>query len=273
MNHGRRLWFHRAILLAGLIFLFFPLWGDTFAQTEKEPNDEAGQANLLPLNTEIKGFANTDGDEDWYALTIPAPGLDILVIEVSGIAEIDLSLRLYEAGRTDEYIIKMDGNKEGKGEKIVRMRQRPGKFLIRVDAAGTNQSEPYTLRAGKPTKPPASEAEVAQALRKALDYLASEQTKEGYFGDDHVGKSGLVVMALLGGKCTGKDYSKSIQAGLRYLQSQFDEGTLYEGGPKASWTGATDGMYSHAIATLAAIEAIAELKDAKLKPMAEQALQ
>ncbi|MGQ9673645.1 MAG: hypothetical protein ACUVV5_11045 [Candidatus Aminicenantales bacterium] len=90
--------------------------------TEREPNNEARQANPLPLNTEIKGFVSVDGDEDWYELTIPAPGLDILVIGVSGVADIDLSLRLYDASRADEYIIEMDGNKKGEGEKIVRMR-------------------------------------------------------------------------------------------------------------------------------------------------------
>ncbi len=260
--------------LSGLILLaILVICPRLSAQTESEPNNEPKQANPLPLNTVIKGFANVDGDEDWYALTIPAPGLDILVIEVSGVREIDLGLRLYDAASTDEYLIKMDEYKEDKGEKIVRMKQRPGKFLIRVGAEGTNPDEPYTLRAGKPLSPPASQAEVTAALKKALDYLAAEQTKEGYFGEDHVGKSGLAIMALIGGKCTGKDYTRSIQAGLRYLQSQFDEGPLYDGGPRASWKGASDGMYSHAIATLAAIEAIAELKEAKLKPMTEDALQ
>ena len=269
--HKLRFW--PGILLTGIFLLSFLMSGQLSAQAEAEPNDEAKQANPLPLNTVIKGFANTDDDEDWYALTIPAPGLDILVIEVSGIADIDLKLRLLEATNLDEYIISMDGNKEGKGEKIVRMKQRPGKFLIRVDAEGTNPSEPYTLRAGKPVSPPASQAEVTRALRKALDYLAAEQTKEGYFGEDHVGKSGLAIMALIGGKCTGQDYARSIQAGLGFLQSQFDDGPLYDGGPKSGWKNASDGMYSHAIATLAAIEAQSELKDTKLKPMAEQALQ
>jgi hypothetical protein len=273
MNSYLKSRFRRGIILTGIFLLSFLVYGQLSAQTEAEPNDEANQANQLTLNKEIKGFANEDGDEDWYTLTVPAPGLDILVIEVSGIPEINLDLRLYDASKPDDYIIKMDENEEGKGEKIVRMKQRPGKFLIRIDFPGTNPNESYTLRAGKPVSPPASQAEVTEALRKALDYLVSTQTKEGYFDEDHVGKSGLAVLALIGGKCTGKDYSRSIQAGLGYLQSQFDDRLLYEGGPKASWEGASDGMYSHAIATLAAIEALSELKDTKLKPMAEDALQ
>jgi hypothetical protein len=273
MNCYLKSGFLRGILSTGIFLLCFFAFGQLFAQTEVEPNNEPGQANALTLNKEMKGFANEDGDDDWYALTIPAPGLDILVIEVSAISEVNLILRLYDAKKPDDYLISMDGGEEGQEEKIVRLRQGPGKFLIRVEAAGTNPDEPYTLRAGKPASPPASQAEVTQALKKALDYLVSKQVKEGYFEEEHVGKSGLAVMALFGGKCTGTDYSRSIQAGLRYLQSQFDDGLLYDGGPRASWKGASDGMYSHAIATLAFIEALSELKDTKLKPMTEDAVQ
>lgn len=259
--------------MGGLILVAFFLCPRLSAQTESEPNNEPKQASPLPLNQEIRGFINEDGDEDWYVLNIPAPGLDILVIEVAGVSGVDLELRLYDPKNTDEYLIKMDGNKEDKGEKIVRMKQAAAKYLIRVTGDSSNADESYNLRAGKPLSPPASQAEVTAALRKALDYLVSEQTKEGCFDEDHVGKSGLAIMALIGGKCTGKDYSRSIQAGLRYLQSQFDDGLLYDGGPKSSWKNASDGMYSQAIATLAAIEAVSELKDTKLKPMAEDALQ
>lgn len=258
---------------AGIFLSIFLLSSQLVAQTEKEPNDELKQANPLALNQEIKGFVNQERDDDWYALTVPAPGVDILVIEISGVSGFDFELRFYDARKPDDDLIEMDMNDEGGGEKIVRMKQLPGKYLIRVRGDGTNSSEPYILRVGKPTSPPVSPAEVTQALRKALDYLVSKQTPEGYFDADHVCISGLAILALLGGKCTGNDYVKNIQSGLRYLQSQSDDGPLYEGGPKASWEDAEDGMYSHAIATLTTIEAIAELKDPKLKPMAEEAIQ
>ncbi|MGB7295497.1 MAG: VWA domain-containing protein [Candidatus Aminicenantales bacterium] len=240
---------------------------------EKEPNDEAKQANPLTLNEEIKGFVNEDGDADWYALTVPAPGLDILVIEVSGLPEIDLDLSLYEAPGSGDPLVSIDKNREGRGEKIVRMKQRPGKYFIGIEADGTNPNQPYTLRAGKPTASPASPGEVTEALRKALDYLVSKQTEEGYYDEDHVGKSGLAILALIGSNCTGQDYSRSIRAGLGYVQSHFDDGLLYDGGPQASWEAESDGMYTHAIATLAVIEALSELKETKLKPMAEQGIQ
>jgi hypothetical protein len=72
-------------------FLFCPIQAQQ--ATEKEPNNEMSQANPLTLNREITGYADPEDDEDWYLLTIPAPGVDILVVEVSGIPDPDLRRR------------------------------------------------------------------------------------------------------------------------------------------------------------------------------------
>jgi hypothetical protein len=116
MNCYLKSGFLRGILSTGIFLLCFFAFGQLFAQTEVEPNNEPGQANALTLNKEMKGFANEDGDDDWYALTIPAPGLDILVIEVSAISEVNLILRLYDAKKPDDYLISMDGGEEGQEE-------------------------------------------------------------------------------------------------------------------------------------------------------------
>ena len=242
---------------------------------EKEPNDEAGQANPIALNGEVKGFAGEDRDEDWFALTIPEPGVENLVVEVTGIPGVELCLEFLAPG--EEESNEMNQAEDGGGETIVRMRLKPGKYLIKVRAkAGTNPDMSYTLRALKSPRPAASPGEVAAALRKALDFLEKSQESEGYFIQDHPGTSGLAVMALIGGKCVPKDYSKTIRAGLRYLQSRFDKTPLYEGGagaaPQAGWSRADDQMYTHAIATLALIEAVVEMKETGLKPMAEEGL-
>ncbi len=251
-------------------FLFCPVQAQQ--ATEKEPNNEMSQANPLTLNREITGYADPEDDEDWYLLTVPEPGVDILVVEVSGIPDVDLSLEVLTSG--EEESEEMNGNEEGGGEAIVRLRQKKGKYYIRVRARGGNASTPYTLRAGKPLQTPASPAEVTQALRKALDFLASRQEADGYFQEDHPGKSGLAIMALIGGKCVPKDYSKPIQAGLGYLRSQYYAEPLFEdsAAPQGAWSYASDGMYTHAIATLAFIEAFSELKDSGLKTMTEGAL-
>jgi len=251
-------------------FIFCPVQAQQ--ATEKEPNNEMSQANPLTLNREITGYADPEDDEDWYLLTVPEPGIDILVVEVSGIPDADLSLEVLTLG--EEESEEMNGNEAGGGEAIVRMRQKAGKYHIRVRTNGANAGTPYTLRAGKPLQTPASPAEVTQALRKALDFLASRQEAEGYFGEDHPGKSGLAIMALIGGKCVPKDYSKSIQTGLGYLRSQYYAEPLFEdsAAPQGAWSYASDGMYTHAIATLAFIEALSELKDSGLKTMTEGAL-
>ena len=108
-----------------LLFLYIPLGAQQAA--EKEPNNEASQANPLPLNGEIRGYANEREDEDWYLLNIPAPGMDILLIDVSGVPGIDLTMTLYDAA--GKALLAMDGRKEAEGETIVRLRQPPGKLL------------------------------------------------------------------------------------------------------------------------------------------------
>jgi hypothetical protein len=257
------------------IIVFLSLISAAPAQqaTEKEPNEEMSQANPLTLNREITGYADPEDDEDWYLLTIPEPGVDILVVEVTGVPAVDLRLEVRAPG--EEESEEMNGNGEGGGEAIVRLRQKAGKYHIRVRTRrGANAGTPYTLRAGKSLQTPASPAEVTQALRKALDFLALRQEAEGYFEEEHPGKSGLALMALIGGKCVPKDYSQSIQAGLRYLRSEYSTELLFEdsAAPQGAWSYASDGMYTNAIATLAFIEAFSELKDPGLKPMTEGAL-
>ncbi len=257
-----------ALLLA---IAFIPLQAQQAA--EKEPNNEASQANPISLNKEIQGYADVEQDEDWYLLTIPEPGIDILAIEVTGVPDVDFRLEVRAPGEEEQF--EMNAGEAGGGEALVRMKQRAGKYLIRVRATlGANMDTPYTLRAGKLTRPPASEAEVGQALKKALDFLASAQEADGYFGHDHPGISGLAILALIGGRCVPKDYSRPIQSGLRYLQSKFDQTPLFEGGaaPQTCWTQTDDRMYTHAIATLALIEALVEKKESSLKPMTEAAI-
>jgi hypothetical protein len=243
---------------------------------EKEPNNEPGQANVaLPLNGEVRGFAAEAGDEDWFTLTIPEPGIDNLVVDVTGVAGVELCLEILAPGEEQSH--EMNQAEDGGGETIVRLRQSAGKYLVKVRAkSGSNSDTPYTLRARKSPRPAASPAEVAAALRKALDFLERRQESEGYFIQDHPGTSGLAVMALIGGKCVPKDYSKAIRSGLRYLQSRFDKTPVYAGSagaaPLAGWSTADDRMYSHAIATLALVEAIAEMNEPGLRPMAEEGL-
>jgi hypothetical protein len=243
---------------------------------EKEPNNEPAQANPLPLNSPITGFANEEGDEDWYLVTIPAPGMDILVIEVEGPQDVDFILSFCDAGGKELSV--MDGRHEPEGENLVRLRQPPGKFLVKVLAGrGTNTDRPYTLRVGKPDRPPATDEEVRKALIKALDFIASKQQEDGSWPGYEQAGTGLAIMSFIGGKCVQKDYSAKVKAALDYLRSQFTPGSNYpEGSEEAAKNGGmfgTNNMYQHAIATLGIIEALADLNDSSLEPMAAEAIQ
>lgn len=261
-----------ALILSTLISL--PLWGQQ--ATEKEPNNEASQANPLPLNGEIKGYANEREDEDWYQLIIPAPGMDIMIIDVSGVPGINLSMTLYDAAGKE--LLAMDGRKEAEGETIVRLRQPPGKFLVNVVAFGESHTdEPYTLRAGKPDRPPATDEEVRKALVKALDYLVSKQQEDGSWPHYEQAGAGLATMSFIGGKCVQKDYSAKIRAGLDFLRSQFTPGSSFpDGSEEQAKNGGmfgTNNMYEQAIATLGVIEALVDLNESSLEPIAEEAIQ
>jgi hypothetical protein len=243
---------------------------------EKEPNNDMSQANPMTFSKEIKGFPDPEGDEDWFLLNIPEPGLDILAVEVTTVPSVNLKLTFLDAEGNELNFV--DVSEESEKQKITRLRQRPGRYYVRVQStSGSSTDTPYVLRAGAELAPPASQADISQALRRALDFLASRQTAQGYFEEEHPGKAGLAVMAFIGGKCAAKDYSKYIKAGISYLKSTYASEPVYESdaknAPKTGWSGAVDRMYSHAIATLTLAEAIAELKDASLKPLFESALE
>jgi len=242
---------------------------------EKEPNNAPAQANVLPLNGEVKGFVNEEADEDWFLLTIPAPGLDILVIEASGPADIDLTLYFCDAAGKELSV--MDGVHEEEPETIIRLRQAPGKFLVKVLGARANTEQPYTLRAQKWDEPPATAEEVRAALTKALDHLAETQQEDGSWPGYEQAGAGLAIQSFIGGKCVPKDYSANLQAGVGYLRSQFTPGSNYPDDPdKAAKEGGLFGtpqLYQHAIATLGVIEALVDFGDAGLEPVAEGAIQ
>ncbi len=246
---------------------------------EFDPNDELEQANEIQLGKTVKGFAYPDSDEDWFAVTIPASGMDILVIELSELDGVDLLLALLDS---DGQKLKEANNGEmDEKEMIVRMKVKPGKYYIMVNNYGFNEEKAYTLRAGKPTAPPATPEEVNRALDKALDWLARIQTPEGSWpsNESAIGISGLALMAFLGAECIQKDYAQNITAAVTFLKSQYHPSSDYKPSSKeqAYYGGliasADSIMYEHAISTLSLAEAIVSSGDLGLEPIVEDAVQ
>jgi hypothetical protein len=247
---------------------------------EFELNDTKDQANELKLDQIITGYIFPGDDDDWYAITIPEKGLDILVLEVSAVPQVNLSLTLLDDEGTK--LKKLDINGTGEEEVMVRMRCPSGKYYVEVGGGDANTEEPYTLRVGKPSVTPATEEEVRQALTRALDYLAREQTKEGYWSqkknDYKIGIAGLALQAFIGGDCIPKDYSSNINAAINFLKTKYHPSSDYQAGTKdrAIYGGLiaeSEPLYEHAIVTLALIEALVEMNDLSLAPLIEDALQ
>ena len=247
---------------------------------EFELNDTKEQANELKLGQIITGYFCPEDDEDWYIVTVPEKGSDILVIELSAVPQVNLSLTLLDAEGTE--IKCADIGDTGEEEFMVRMKCPSGKYYVKVEGRQVNTEEPYTLRVGTPTVTPATEEEVSQALTRALDYLASEQTKEGYWSqsrhDDKVGIAGLALQAFIGGECVPKDYNSNIKTAINFLKTEYHPSSEYQSGTEdgADYGGLiaeSEPMYEHAIATLALIEALVKNNDLSLAPIIEDALQ
>jgi hypothetical protein len=247
---------------------------------EFELNDTKDQANELKLDQIITGYIFPGNDDDWYTITVPEKGLDILVVELSAVSQVNLSITLLDEAGTK--LKKMDIGGKGEEEVMVRMRYPSGKYYISLKAGEANAKEPYTLRVGKPTVTPATAEEVNQAITRALDYLAHEQNKEGYWSqnknDYKVGIAGLALQAFIGGECVPKNYSSNINAAINFLKTKYRPSSEYQSGTKdrAIYGGLiAEGkpMYEHAIATLALIEALVEKNDLSLAPLIEDALQ
>ncbi|NTV81447.1 MAG: hypothetical protein HGA24_08505, partial [Candidatus Aminicenantes bacterium] len=250
---------------------------------EAEPNDKKEWANPIKLDTPILGRVNSPQDADWYKLEVPVPGLDIMVVEETGIpGGIHWGrLEIIDAKGTSR-IYDFPGQEKGR-EEIVRMRVEPGEYLLGLKVLrSVEPGAEYHLRVGKAAKPPASAEEVQQALAKALDWLAVHQRKDGTWdspGSYHEAYAGLSLMAFIGGKCVPKDYSANVRAALSYLRSKFVPGNKFPAGsPESAKNGGAfvasnvHRMYQQAIAATAVIEALVDMNDTGLEPMAQEAV-
>jgi len=268
--------FLRLFVLLTCLCLSFAVWGEQ--RNESEPNNEREQANELRLDKEITGHINPQNDEDWYVATIPQPGLEIFVIELSGVSGVNSKFGLYDS--KGEELKEADNRDEGEKEVMVRMKVKPGKYFIRVYGDNANAEAAYTLLAHKSTAPPATDEEVREALARALAYLADKQTSEGYWlgsYEESPGIAGLALMAYLGGECVPKDYSAKIASAMKFIKTKYHPSSDYKPGSEDSdYYGGliykSNEMYEHAIAILALIEAFVILGESSLEPIIEDAL-
>jgi hypothetical protein len=242
---------------------------------EAEPNDNLARANEIKLNVPFLGRINETNDCDYYVFKVSEPGFDTIVMQISGVPEVRWDFELLDP--KENRLDYSSQGETGQGEEIVKMKFKPGTYYLKVRVrGGKNSGGEYTLYAGKPQKPPASAEEVQQALVKALDWLASKQQKDGSWSGYEEAYTGLSLMAFIGAKCVQKDYSVNVQGAINYLKSKYKPSSKYpEGSKDAAYYGGqlgTDAMYEHAIATLGLIEALVDLNDSSLEPIAQDAI-
>jgi hypothetical protein len=243
---------------------------------ESEPNDVAESADEISFGQTCQARINKKYDQDYYKLVINEPGQDLAVFEISGVQEVRWNLQFLDA--QEKRLNQAASGQPGEGEEIVKMRLKPGTYYLRTSlAGGQNIGTEYSLYVGKPRRPPATAEEVQLALMKALDYLASTQRKDGSWERYEQAYTGLSIMAFVGGKCVQKDYSANVKAALDFLKSKYTPSSKYpQGSREADHRGGSFGtqeMYQHAIATLAVIEALVDLNDESLEPIAREAVQ
>jgi len=246
---------------------------------EFESNDRRKQANEIKLDSVIEGYIHPKDDRDYYLITIPEPGMDIFVVEFSSSTKADLHLELSDA--EGNHIKSSNLGVNGVNEQIVNMKLSPGQYYIRAYSSKIIAETTYTLRAGRPTVPPATDKEVQKSLEKALDFLASKQTEAGdFFGyyNKHAGITGLALMAFVGADCVPKNYTSNIINATDFIKSQYSPSSDYEPGSKkqaleGGLIGQANPMYEHGIATIALTETLIDTNDLSLEPIIEDAIQ
>ena len=130
-----------AILLLALFTACF--MGITSAQTsETEPNNEFGDANLIPLDTPTTAAVYPAGDYDWFKVSVTATG--VLNISVTSIPPgMRADIQLYDAN--NHRIAGVTAETPGTPVSLVRD-VTPADLFIRVrDYAGGSYTTPYTL--------------------------------------------------------------------------------------------------------------------------------
>jgi hypothetical protein len=128
----------------------------------------------------------------------------------------------------------------------------------------------------------ASEKSVSNGLRWLARYQQSDGNWSFRHGPDNPGTltqcttaaTGLALLAFLGAGHTHRSensrYRPAVDKGIRYLLSQMKRGE--GGGDLRGKVVANEGMYAHAIATLALCEAYGQTGDPKLKEPAQRAI-
>lgn len=144
---------------------------------EREPNDRPPQASPLKSGSKQSGYIAPAGDEDWYALDVPAQSM--ARIAVTGIEQVDLVLSVHDASGTQKVLVDEGGVRDG--EVIPNAWLAAGKALLRVSAkrGQENLFSTYELSAELRSINPADEREPNDTAAQA-NPLRLGETARGF---------------------------------------------------------------------------------------------
>ena len=262
------------LLTLSLVLLSFPAAPADEVRPEAEPNDDMGAAQTVPPNADVAGIA-ADGDNDWYRFELPEPTW--VRITISGAAGANFSLVLYDPDGNE--LLWRDGQPTGKGEELVR-RVRRGFTYLKVLCAGAPADTKYALRLRvvdllkyEPTM-----AEIKAAIRKGLAWLSGRQKEAGEWESEvsiH-GVTGLALMAFAGEALP--EFEGSAAKATSFLTKGYVAPGTHADAP--DWEAYIAGcfvdpnsthlLYEQAIAVLALVERLPQVKDAKLAEMVKE---
>jgi tRNA A-37 threonylcarbamoyl transferase component Bud32 len=122
---------------------------------EKEPNDIAAMATLLPRDRPVSGHVGEprpsgEPDFDYYRIPAAKSGVRAVTAKITGVPDIDLVLELYDGA--GKLVMKVDHARAGEGESLGPVAIGPGEAFVRarpVWAAGETpapgSTTPYEL--------------------------------------------------------------------------------------------------------------------------------
>jgi hypothetical protein len=165
---------------------------------EKEPNDIAAMATLLPRDKPVSGKVGDprrDGEPDFDYYRIPAgPGPRAVTAKITGVPDVDLVLELFDG--SGKLVSKADHAREGEGESLGPVAIGGGEAFVRArpvwtagapPVAGSDTPYELTVDWGKPRPDwelePNDAPAIANKITKEMavsGYLAASEDQDWF---------------------------------------------------------------------------------------------
>lgn len=100
------------------------------AALEREPNDQAAQANRLDLGSSVRGGINPIGEHDFFKTSVPGSGPSMLTVDLAGVPYVRTSISLIKA--TGETARRFDPAHVPAAETAFSWQVDPGDYTLDV---------------------------------------------------------------------------------------------------------------------------------------------